>query len=138
MMPAARLEQGIRLAELLDGLVDTGNDTRVISGLCLDSRKVKPGDLFCARKGSRVNAADYIAQAVGSGAVAVLLEDATPPGDLPRVGVPVFSCRDFARILGEVASRFFWSAVGTGAGRGYYRYQRQDLHCLAAHPCHDR
>lgn len=107
MMPAARLEQGMHLAELLDGLVDTGNDTRVISGLCLDSRKVKPGDLFCARKGSRVNAADFIAQAVGSGAVAVLLEDGIPPGDLPRVGVPVFSCRDFARILGEVASRFF-------------------------------
>ena len=44
----------------------------VLSGLTLDSRKVKPGFLFAALSGSRQDGAAFVADAVGRGAVAIL------------------------------------------------------------------
>lgn len=105
MMTATPLEQGIRLGELLEGLVETGNDATLIKGLCLDSRRVTAGDLFCARRGSSVNAAEFIPQAVKAGAVAILLEG--EQDDLAHIGAPVFTTNDFGKVLGEIASRFF-------------------------------
>ncbi len=45
-------------------------DTRV-SGIALDSRRVRPGDLFVALKGGTFDAHDFIAQAIANGAAAV-------------------------------------------------------------------
>jgi UDP-N-acetylmuramoyl-L-alanyl-D-glutamate--2,6-diaminopimelate ligase len=44
----------------------------VLSGLTLDSRKVKPGFLFAALAGARQDGAAFVADAVGRGAVAIL------------------------------------------------------------------
>ena len=46
-----------------------------IRGICVDSRRVGPGDLFVALRGSAVDGHRYIDQAVRAGAVAVVLED---------------------------------------------------------------
>ncbi len=39
-----------------------------------DSREVKPGDLYCALKGERVDGHDYVAEAAANGAAAALVE----------------------------------------------------------------
>ena len=45
-----------------------------IGGVCEDSRKVRPGDLFVARSGTKENGAKYVEEAVARGAVAVVVE----------------------------------------------------------------
>src|SRR4029077_5792059 len=55
----------------------------VLSGLTLDSRKVKPGFLFAALAGSRQDGAAFITDAVDRGAVAILaaFDTELPPLD---------------------------------------------------------
>lgn len=62
-----------------------GADTSV-TGVAIDSRRVKPGDLFVAFKGERVDGHDYLADAKARGAVAALVERAVA-SDLPQVQV---------------------------------------------------
>jgi UDP-N-acetylmuramoyl-L-alanyl-D-glutamate--2,6-diaminopimelate ligase len=49
-----------------------------ISGICSDSRRVAPGDLFIARKGAKEDGHFFIEQAVQAGAVAVAARYAHP------------------------------------------------------------
>jgi UDP-N-acetylmuramoyl-L-alanyl-D-glutamate--2,6-diaminopimelate ligase len=48
-----------------------------ITGLTVDSRAVKPGNLFAALPGNHVDGRNYIAQAIEAGAVAVLVPTGT-------------------------------------------------------------
>ncbi|WP_116091476.1 UDP-N-acetylmuramoyl-L-alanyl-D-glutamate--2,6-diaminopimelate ligase [Sphingomonas crusticola] len=57
------------LSELI-GETETGVDTRV-TGFAIDSRKVAPGTVFGAFRGTVSNGEDYIANAIAAGAVAV-------------------------------------------------------------------
>jgi len=57
------------LSELI-GETETGADTRV-TGFAIDSRKVAPGTVFGAFRGTQANGEDYIPNAVAAGAVAV-------------------------------------------------------------------
>ena len=53
-----------------------GNGEVRPSGVRQDSRNVEAGDLFCARGGMRANGADFAADAVKRGAVALLVDRA--------------------------------------------------------------
>jgi UDP-N-acetylmuramoyl-L-alanyl-D-glutamate--2,6-diaminopimelate ligase len=78
------------------------SDLGCITGITLDSRDVRPGDLYVALPGARVHGATFSADAVAAGAVAVL----TDPGGRSRAaasGVPVFVLADPRGRLGEVA-----------------------------------
>jgi UDP-N-acetylmuramoyl-tripeptide--D-alanyl-D-alanine ligase len=44
-----------------------------VDGVCIDTRKIKPGDLFVAIKGERVDGHDFVAQAAAGGAAAALV-----------------------------------------------------------------
>jgi UDP-N-acetylmuramoyl-L-alanyl-D-glutamate--2,6-diaminopimelate ligase len=91
---------GIRLAPVGKSL--SPNDLGCASGVTLDSRAVRPGDLYVALPGARVHGAEFCADAVAAGAVAVL----TDPGGRARAmasGVPVFVVADPRARLGEVA-----------------------------------
>ncbi len=91
---------GIRLAPV--GNHFSPNDLGFLSGVTLDSRQVRPGDLYVALPGSRVHGAEFCAAAVAAGAAAVL----TDPGGRVRAvasGVPVFVLADPRARLGEVA-----------------------------------
>jgi hypothetical protein len=66
----------------------------------VDSRAVKPGDLFFALAGSKTDGTRFIDAAIASGAVAVA-GDHPPPGELPRA-----------------VRRYAQSAPRAGAGRG--------------------
>jgi UDP-N-acetylmuramoyl-L-alanyl-D-glutamate--2,6-diaminopimelate ligase len=92
------------LAELL-GVGRTGgpgSDLGVLSGVTLDSRAVRPGDLYAALPGSRTHGAAYSDQAVAAGAVAILTD---PDGRdrAARTGVPVFVLANPRMSLGDVS-----------------------------------
>ena len=78
-------------------------DQWLASGITHDSRAVRPGDIYAALPGSRVHGAEFCADAVAAGAVAIL----TDPAGRDRAaacGVPVFVVSDPRARLGEVAS----------------------------------
>ncbi len=77
-----------------------------VSGLCFDSRAVKPGDVFVATRGTAVDGHDFIAKAVEQGAVAVVCE--TLPEN-PAEGVVYVQTADSAEALGVMASNFYGS-----------------------------
>ncbi len=54
------------------GALTGGSETATVTGFAIDHRKVAPGTVFGAFRGARVNGEDYIADAVRSGAVAVV------------------------------------------------------------------
>ncbi len=61
-----------------------------VSGVTLDSRAVRPGDLYAALPGSRTHGAQFAGQAAGLGASAVLTDpDGPGPGCLHRLPVLV-------------------------------------------------
>ncbi|MEO1751787.1 Mur ligase domain-containing protein, partial [Thiofaba sp. EF100] len=92
------------LSELLAGLVPvTAEDDRPIAGLCTDSRRVQPGELFIARRGGRFHALDHAPEAVGRGAVAILSAEGDADGLRAALGVPVFVLEDLIPALGQLA-----------------------------------
>jgi UDP-N-acetylmuramoyl-L-alanyl-D-glutamate--2,6-diaminopimelate ligase len=64
-VPLSRLLAG-------DAALPRGAEDRAISGLTADSRQVKPGYLFAALPGSKVDGAQFIPQAIEAGAAAVI------------------------------------------------------------------
>ncbi|MFC4610208.1 UDP-N-acetylmuramoyl-tripeptide--D-alanyl-D-alanine ligase [Streptomyces maoxianensis] len=79
---------------------------RVTGPVVIDSRAVRPGSLFAAFAGERVDGHDYAERAVAAGAAAVL---ATRP-----VGVPAIVVPDVTAALGALA-RFVVERLGTTA-----------------------
>ena len=74
-----------------------------VSGLAVDSRAVKPGDLFFALAGSKTDGARFIDQAIASGAVAIAGDHPPPDG----VGVPFVATPNPRRALALSAAKFF-------------------------------
>lgn len=73
--------------------------------LRLDSREVKPGDIFVALPGAHVDGRHFIPVAVARGAAAVLLEE--PEAPLPAAGVPALAVKGLAEQLGVIAAGFY-------------------------------
>ena len=92
------------LAELLGvgRTEDIQNGFGILSGVTLDSRAVRPGDLYAALPGTRTHGAAYSDQAVAAGAVAILTD---PDGRdrAARTGVPVFVVSNPRERLGDVS-----------------------------------
>ena len=95
----------MKLRELFgdETAVDARAGAVAVSGLAVDSRAVKPGDLFFALSGVRTDGARFIAQAVGAGAAAVAGSDA-PAGALD---VPFVTLSNPRRALALAAARFY-------------------------------
>ena len=51
-----------------------GEEGREVKSVQIDSRKVQPGDLFVALRGTQVDGHEYIEKAIGQGAIAVVCE----------------------------------------------------------------
>lgn len=81
---------------------------RDIARLVLDSRRIRPGDLFIAIKGTHVDGRHYIPAAIQQGVAAVLVdanqkdEQVVFQQDIPLIPVYQLSAQ-----LGEIASRFY-------------------------------
>ncbi len=84
------------------------NRLKPICGLTTDSRAVRPGYLFAAIPGTKLDGRTYVGEAVKKGAVAVLVprEDAERlRGDLSQK-VEVIGVDDVRRAVGEYAAEF--------------------------------
>ena len=81
---------------------DIADGLGILSGVTLDSRAVRPGDLYAALPGARTHGAAYSDQAVAAGAVAILTD---PDGRdrAARTGVPVFVVSNPRERLGDVS-----------------------------------
>ncbi|MBA1243914.1 UDP-N-acetylmuramoyl-L-alanyl-D-glutamate--2,6-diaminopimelate ligase [Pseudomonas japonica] len=84
---------------------DAGHDP-LIRELALDSRDVRPGDLFLAVPGTRVDGREHIADALARGAAAVAYE-ADGASVLPLTSTPLIPVRGLARQLSSIAGRFY-------------------------------
>ncbi len=103
MMLDEMLAEDQELRDLLDlRVVLRGNAAVEIRGLSVDSRSVRPGDLFFALRGSQDDGAAYVAEACARGAVAV----AGPEGLAVAADVAVVTTTDPAKLLARMAAHF--------------------------------
>jgi UDP-N-acetylmuramoyl-L-alanyl-D-glutamate--2,6-diaminopimelate ligase len=86
-----------------DATIDPQAEAAVVTGIAVDSRAVKPGDLFFALAGSKTDGARFIDSAIASGAVAVA-GDHPPQGDRR---VPFVSTSNPRRALALAAAKFY-------------------------------
>jgi UDP-N-acetylmuramoyl-L-alanyl-D-glutamate--2,6-diaminopimelate ligase len=95
----------MRLRDLFsdDATIDPQAEAVAVSGLAVDSRAVKPGDLFFALAGHKTDGARFIDAAISSGAVAVA-GDHPPPG---ACRVPFVTTPNPRRALALAAAKFF-------------------------------
>ncbi len=89
------------VAELASSLGAPASGDAALTGVAVDSRKVRPGDLFVAIRGARVDGHDFAAGAAAAGARALLAE--RRPEDL-HAGFPVVIVRDVVAALRRFAS----------------------------------
>jgi len=81
-----------------------------ISGLCTDSRKVQPGDLFAALQGLTSDGHDYIAQALAAGCHALLVnhdQRSKIPDETRLSDVVIVEVKDTKVALGYIAANFY-------------------------------
>lgn len=112
MKPAEPLSFNANLPELMQGLADFGSEAGeldiAISGVQLDSRKIRPGDLFMATFGRTNDAREFIGSAISRGAAAVLAESGRDWHGVRRLGnVPVIAVDHLMARTSEIAGRFY-------------------------------
>ena len=95
----------MKLRDLFSGaaVVDAQSGEVAVTGLAVDSRTVKPGDVFFALAGAKTNGARFVDQAIASGAVAVVGDRV--PNDDRRV--PFIASSNPRRVLALAAARFY-------------------------------
>lgn len=93
------------LPELLGSANGAFADT-IISGMQLDSRNVRPGDLFLALPGEQHDGRQFIEQAVANGAAAVVAE-APVAGFVDALPVPLVEVPELRFEAGILAARFY-------------------------------
>ena len=83
-----------------------------VTGISLNSRSVRPGDLYVALPGATRHGADFVSQAVGAGAVAVLTDDAG--ARLLALGhdiaVPVLLAGEPRSVVGRLSALIYQSS----------------------------
>jgi UDP-N-acetylmuramoyl-L-alanyl-D-glutamate--2,6-diaminopimelate ligase len=94
----------MRLRDLLgtDATIDPSGEAVEVRGLAVDSRVVKPGDLFFALAGSKTDGARFVDAAVAAGAVAVAGDHRPDNARVPFVATP-----NPRRALALAAAKFF-------------------------------
>jgi len=97
------------LSDILEGIDHTlvkGNLDHVVTGLHIDSRKVTPGSLFIAIKGTLTDGHDYLEKAVENGASVVIIDNAgvVRMPDIPATFIVV---TDSSAITGLLAAAFY-------------------------------
>ena len=97
----------MKLNELLKNITPIkiiGNDGVEITGVNIDSRRIKTGHLFVAMKGTQVDGHLFIGKAIELGAISVLCED------LPEVlqeGITYVQVESTEDAVGKVATLFY-------------------------------
>jgi len=113
-----RLTAG-RITEIVGGILE-GDPDVTVTGAEVDSRRVRPGDLFIALPGARRDGHAYVASALDTGAAALVRRSARlsppPPGTaLIRVGDPLAA---YHRLAAVERRRRQWKIVGVSGSVG--------------------
>jgi UDP-N-acetylmuramoyl-L-alanyl-D-glutamate--2,6-diaminopimelate ligase len=102
----------VRLGDIVDALSTRGEmspasatDLQIL-GVTLDSRSVRPGDLYAALPGHQTHGARFVRQALAAGAVAVLTDPAGA-NELSGVDIPVVTVEDPRARLGQVSAQVY-------------------------------
>ena len=104
------IERQRSLQEVFGGLIDLpAGEGTMASGLCLDSRLLRRGDVFVALAGACGHGMQFVYEARERGAVAVAHDGRVAlPDDL---GLPELTVPDLSRRLPELARRFWGEAI---------------------------
>lgn len=97
----------MKLSELISGIktLQVAGQTDVdITGIEIDSRKIEPGNMFVAMRGTQVDGHKFIPKALELGAAAVLCEEI--PAEA-REGVTFVKVADCEECVGPVATTFY-------------------------------
>ena len=92
------LTKGIKILQM------AGDADIDITGVNIDSRKIKPGHLFVAMKGTQVDGHTFIPKALDLGASAVLCEDMP---EERKEGVTYIQVESTEDAVGKVATKFY-------------------------------
>lgn len=103
MVAALRIESSKTLGDLLPE-IGAPLANLPVTGLALDSRLVRAGNVFLAYPGEHVDGRLFIDQALANGAVAVIAESGFERADL---GVPLLKIPDLRAQVSIIAGRFF-------------------------------
>jgi UDP-N-acetylmuramoyl-L-alanyl-D-glutamate--2,6-diaminopimelate ligase len=95
----------MKITQLLADTIDTKFDLDV-SGLCLNSQQVQPGDVFIALQGEKNHGMDYINQAIDKGCVAVLIDSKDVECNVPTIRIDNLSSH-----LNTLAHNFYPQAT---------------------------
>ncbi len=117
VLPRPAHTEPLALPDLISGVPALGSafvdgaPGALVTGVTLDSRGVRAGDLYAALRGANSHGAGYAANAVASGAVAVLT-DASGLGIVREAGLtlPCLVVDDPRSVLGDVAAAVYRSA----------------------------
>ena len=88
------------IVEAVDGKILQGNPDHIVNNMSIDSRRVKPGDLFFAIIGENNDGHNFIPEAVDNGAKIVI----TSRSINPYSGLAIILVRDTTRALQDLAS----------------------------------
>jgi UDP-N-acetylmuramoyl-L-alanyl-D-glutamate--2,6-diaminopimelate ligase len=81
---------------------------REITGLALDSREVKPGDLYFAYKGQQHDGREFIKDVIARGAVAIVAEPLTAGEVVSMQGdVPIIPIKNLSQQISQLAASFY-------------------------------
>jgi len=104
-MTAEKINYSKSLVELFSEL--THVDTLInVTGVAIDSRKVRAGDLFMAYQGTQVNGVDYIDDAIRAGAIAIAIDESEKL-NLKSISVAVVKVENLRKKAGIIISRFY-------------------------------
>ena len=93
-----------KLIEPLEIIALEGPSSRTVEHIGFDSRKVRPGSLFAAVRGTQADGHQFIDKAIGQGAAVVLAEELP---ERRQQGITYIQVADSATALGLMADRFF-------------------------------
>jgi UDP-N-acetylmuramoyl-L-alanyl-D-glutamate--2,6-diaminopimelate ligase len=101
----------MKLSELmtsLDQATAHGTLDQNITAVTDDTRRLEPGALFVAVKGTQSDGHRYVAQAAGAGAAAIVVDTGHQAADLAaQFRIPIIEVPDSRRFLGILADRFY-------------------------------
>ena len=102
--PIEEFKRTVEAVAAIANATMTGNASTVISGLTINSNAVQEGDLFIALPGEKAHGADFAADAIARGAVAVLTD---AEGAHKISGVPVIVSSNPRRAAGVISAWFY-------------------------------
>lgn len=94
------------LFSIFPGIPENSFSHVEVSDICYDARKVVPGAVFVAIRGSKADGHDYIGDAISKGAAALVVEDRDKiPAEFTGFVLQVPNSR---QVLDILASRYYW------------------------------